>query len=70
VPGSCTRSLVGSRNCHTFLAETGRARMLNRQKWTLAELRSLLADAQGHQHRVFDAAGDGLIAPMAGFQIR
>ncbi len=54
VPGIYIHSLVGSRNCHACLAETGRARSLNRQKWTLAELRSLLADAEGHQRRVFD----------------
>lgn len=54
VPGIYIHSLVGSRNCHACLAETGRARSLNRQKWTLAELRGLLGDAQGHQRRVFD----------------
>lgn len=54
VPGIYVHSLVGSRNCHACLAETGRARSLNRQKWTLAELQGLLADAQGHPRRVFD----------------
>jgi glucosylglycerate phosphorylase len=53
-PGIYVHSLVGSRNCHPCLAETGRARSLNRQKWTLAELRGLLADPRGHQRRVFD----------------
>lgn len=52
------------------MAQTGRARMLNRQNWTLAELCSLLADAQGHQHHVFDAGGDGLIAQLADFHTR
>jgi sucrose phosphorylase len=54
VPGIYMHSLFGSRNCHACLAETGRARSLNRQKWTLAKLRGLLADSQGHQRRVFD----------------
>lgn len=54
MPGIYVHSLVGSRNCHACLTETGRARSLNRQKWTLAELRGLLADPPGHQRRVFD----------------
>ena len=54
VPGIYVHSLLGSRNCHTCLAETGRARSLNRQKLSLAELRSLLGDPNGHQRRVFD----------------
>jgi sucrose phosphorylase len=54
VPGIYVHSLVGSRNCHPCLAETGRARSLNRQKWTLAELRGLVADPTGHARQVFD----------------
>jgi sucrose phosphorylase len=54
VPGIYVHSLFGSRNCHACFAETGRARSLNRQKWTLAELRSLLAKRDGHTRRVFD----------------
>jgi sucrose phosphorylase len=54
VPGIYMHSLFGSRNCHACLAETGRARSLNREKWTLAELRGLLGDEEGHQRRVFD----------------
>jgi sucrose phosphorylase len=54
VPGIYVHSLVGSRNCHACLAETGRARSLNRQKWTLTELRGLLADPTGHARQVFD----------------
>ncbi len=54
LPGIYVHSLFGSRNCHACLAESGRARSLNRQKWTVAELRGLLADAQAHQRRVFD----------------
>ncbi len=40
VPGIYVHSLLGSRNCHTCLAETGRARSLNRQKFSLAGLLS------------------------------
>jgi sucrose phosphorylase len=54
VPGIYVHSLFGSRNCQACYDETGRARSLNRQKWTLAELRSLLADPNGHAHQVFD----------------
>ncbi len=54
VPGIYVHSLFGSRNCHTCSTETGRARSLNRQKWTLAELRGLLADPNGHARPVFD----------------
>jgi glucosylglycerate phosphorylase len=54
VPGIYIHSLLGSRNCQACLAETGRARSLNRQKWRLAELRSLLADPDGRARRVFD----------------
>ena len=38
VPGIYVHSLLGSRNCHTCLAETGRARSLNRQKFSLTGL--------------------------------
>jgi sucrose phosphorylase len=54
VPGIYIHSLLGSRNCQACYAETGRARSLNRQKWTLAELRGLLADPNGHARQVFD----------------
>jgi sucrose phosphorylase len=54
MPGIYVHSLFGSRNCQACYAETGRARSLNRQKWTLAELRGLLVDPQGHQRRVFE----------------
>lgn len=54
VPGIYVHSLFGSRNCHPCLAESGRARSLNRQKFTLTELQHLLADPAGQQQRVFD----------------
>jgi sucrose phosphorylase len=54
VPGIYVHSLLGSRNCQTCLAETGRARSLNRQKFSLAGLLSLLDDPNGHQRQVFD----------------
>ena len=54
VPGIYVHSLLGSRNCHTCLAETGRARSLNRQKFSLAGLLSLLENPNGRQRQVFD----------------
>ncbi|HNS01355.1 MAG TPA: alpha-amylase family glycosyl hydrolase [Anaerolineae bacterium] len=54
VPGIYVHSLFGSPNCHDCFAETGRARSLNRKKWTLAELRRLLAEPHGQARRVFD----------------
>lgn len=54
VPGIYVHSLFGSRSCYPCLAETGRARSLNRQKFALAELCGRLDDTNGHQRRVFD----------------
>ncbi len=54
VPGIYVHSLFGSRNCHPCQVETGRARSLNRQKFTLAELYHQLGDPNSHQRPVFD----------------
>lgn len=49
VPGVYIHSLVGSPNYHAGLAETGRARTLNREKWSRAELEARLADPMRHE---------------------
>jgi sucrose phosphorylase len=54
VPGIYVHSLFGSRNCHACYQQTGRARSLNREKFDLAAIERLLADATSHQHRVFE----------------
>lgn len=54
VPGIYVHSLFGSRNCQVCFARTGYARSLNRQKWTLTELRGLLTDPSNHHRQVFD----------------
>ncbi len=54
VPGIYIHSLIGSRNCHTCSAETGRARSLNRQKFSWSELEGDLADPAGCRRQVFD----------------
>jgi glucosylglycerate phosphorylase len=53
VPGLYVHSLVGSGNYHAGLAETGRARTLNREKWQRAELEARLADANSRAAQVF-----------------
>lgn len=53
VPGIYVHSLVGSHNNHADLAETGRARTINREKWQRDELAARLADPQRHEAAVF-----------------
>lgn len=53
VPGIYVHSLVGSSNDHAGLAETGRARTINRQKWQRAELEAALNDPAGRASQVF-----------------
>jgi glucosylglycerate phosphorylase len=54
VPGIYVHSLVGSPNNHAGLAETGRYRTINRQKWQRADLEAALADPQSRARQVFD----------------
>ncbi|RMF47456.1 MAG: DUF3459 domain-containing protein [Anaerolineae bacterium] len=54
VPGIYFNSLIGARNCHTCVEESGRARSINRQKFTRDALETTLADPQGHSRRVLD----------------
>ncbi|MDX9953570.1 MAG: sugar phosphorylase [Anaerolineae bacterium] len=54
LPGIYTHSLFGSRNCHTCFAETGRARSLNRQKFSRDALEASLADPAQHTGAVFE----------------
>lgn len=49
VPGIYFNSLLGASNNLTGVERTGRARTINRQKWTDAELAALLDPAGGHQ---------------------
>jgi glucosylglycerate phosphorylase len=53
VPGIYFHSLFGSRNCFKCFDETGRARTLNREKFSLASLEEVLADPGSHSSRVF-----------------
>jgi glycosidase len=54
VPGIYVHSLVGSHNNLHGLAETGRARTINREKWQRAELEARMADPDSHERAVFD----------------
>jgi sucrose phosphorylase len=53
VPGVYVHSLFGSRNCHTCVQESGRARSINRQVFQMADLRALLANPSRTQTQVF-----------------
>jgi sucrose phosphorylase len=53
VPGIYVHSLVGSSNNEAGVAETGRARTINRQKWQRAELEVALNDPVSRAHQVF-----------------
>jgi glucosylglycerate phosphorylase len=53
VPGIYVHSLVGSSNNQAGLAETGRARTLNREKWERAAIEARLADAGSREAAVF-----------------
>lgn len=55
VPGIYVHSLFGSRNCYTCVAETGRARSINRQRFQREAVEAWLADPTTHQSRVFRA---------------
>ncbi|MCO6451393.1 MAG: sugar phosphorylase, partial [Caldilineales bacterium] len=54
VPGIYIHSLFGSRNCHECVAETGRARSINRQKFLLPEIEQSLARPDAHQRQVLN----------------
>lgn len=53
VPGVYVQSLVGAHNNHVGVAETGRYRTVNRQKWTRQELDQMLTDPTNYQAEVF-----------------
>jgi sucrose phosphorylase len=54
IPGLYFNSLLGAGNDFDGVERTGRARSINRRKWTLAELEMILDPAHGHQaHEVF-----------------
>ncbi|MGB7876182.1 MAG: sugar phosphorylase, partial [Anaerolineales bacterium] len=52
VPGIYIHSLLGSRNCVDCLAETGRARSINRERFLLTELEEELLDPHSLKSRV------------------
>ncbi len=54
MPGIYIHSLVGSSNNHAGVAETGRARTINRQKWQHDELQARLDDESSRERRVLD----------------
>jgi len=53
VPGIYYHSLFGSRNSQSNLQRTGRARSINREKFDLSELETILNDPGSHQAQVF-----------------
>jgi sucrose phosphorylase len=54
IPGLYFNSLFGADNDLAGVERTGRARSINRRKWTLAELTQMLDPARGHQaHQIF-----------------
>ncbi len=53
VPGIYVHSLFGSRNCQPCYQTTGRARSINREKFTLTELETRLDDTSSHARQVF-----------------
>jgi sucrose phosphorylase len=54
VPGIYVHSLFGSRNCHTCVEETGRARSINREKFQREALEAFLADPESLGARVYN----------------
>jgi sucrose phosphorylase len=52
-PGIYIHSLVGSSNNYAGLAETGRARTLNRQKWQRRELEAALGNPASRAYQIF-----------------
>ena len=54
IPAVYFHSLCATPNDHEGRAETGRARTLNRKKWQLSELDSMLDDKNTTGSRVFD----------------
>jgi sucrose phosphorylase len=55
VPGIYVHSLFGSQNCQGCFRSTGRARSINREKFSLRELGARLADPTSLSHTVFSA---------------
>jgi len=55
IPGVYFHSLVGTPNYLEGMAETGRARTINRRKFELDELEQIVGDKSSPQGRVFDA---------------
>ncbi|HZW03043.1 MAG TPA: alpha-glucosidase C-terminal domain-containing protein, partial [Anaerolineaceae bacterium] len=55
VPGIYFPSLFGMSNCHTCVAETGRARSINREKYRVERLETELSDEGSRAGRVFRA---------------
>lgn len=57
VPGIYVHSLFGSSNDYTGMAETGRARTINRQKWLRGELEAVLANPASRSQQIFQRYG-------------
>ena len=53
VPGIYIHSLFGSPNCHSCVEYSGRARSINRKKFSLDEIQAILADHKNPQMKVF-----------------
>jgi glycosidase len=53
VPGIYFHSLIGARNCRKCVAETGRARSINREKFDYKSLKAELERGESQQARIF-----------------
>jgi len=53
VPGIYVHSLFGSSNDHVGVAETGRVRSINRQKWLRAEVEAVMTNPNARANRIF-----------------
>ncbi len=62
VPGIYVHSLFGSRNCHTCVEETGRARSINREKFQREALEASLANPESLSARVYNGYAQLLAA--------
>jgi sucrose phosphorylase len=53
IPGIYIHSIFGSSNDRIGVAETGRARTINRQKWLRAEVEAVMANPNSRSYQVF-----------------
>lgn len=54
IPAIYIHSLLGTENDHDLVAETGRARSINRHQWNIDDLNQAFDDPEKHHRKVFD----------------